>query len=110
MGGKVRVFGGILGVVLMFGELWETVESIILPRRVTRRFRLTRLFYQVTWTIWSAVNPRLPSKKLRESHLSYFGPLSLLMLFAVWAFALVVAFAMLQWAARSSLNTPRGAA
>jgi hypothetical protein len=94
----------------MFGTLWETFESIILPRRVTRRFRLTRLFYQVTWAVWSAVNPRLPSKKLRESHLSYYGPLSLLILFAVWAFALVVAFAMLHWAAGSSLNVLGGPA
>jgi hypothetical protein len=94
----------------MFGTLWETFESIILPRRVTRRFRLARLFYQVTWAIWSAVNPRLPSKKLRESHLSYYGPLSLLILFAVWAFALVVAFAMLHWAAGSSLNVSGGPA
>ena len=106
----MRAVVGILGMLLMFGTLWETFESIILPRRVTRRFRLARLFYQVTWAIWSAVNPRLPSKKLRESHLSYYGPLSLLMLFAVWAFALVVAFAMLHWAAGSSLNVSGGAA
>ena len=78
----------------MFATLWETFESIILPRRVTRRFRLTRLFYQVSWAIWSTVNRWLPSKKVRETHLSYFGPLSLLMLFATWAFALVVAFAL----------------
>ncbi len=106
----MRVVVGILGLLLMFATLWETFESIILPRRVTRRFRLTRLFYQVTWTIWSAVNGRLPSKKLRESHLSYYGPLSLLMLFATWAFALVVAFAMLHWAAGSSLNVLGGPA
>jgi len=95
---------GILGLLLMFAVLWETFESIILPRRVTRRFRLTRLFYQVSWAVWLAVNRWLPSKKVRETHLSYFGPLSLLMLFASWAFALVVAFAMLHWAAGSSLN------
>jgi hypothetical protein len=52
----------------------------------------------------------LPSKKVRGSHLSYYGPLSLLMLFATWALALVVAFAMLHWAAGSSLNVPVGAA
>ncbi len=93
----MRAVVGILGMLLMFGTLWETFESIILPRRVTRRFRLARLFYQVTWAIWSAVNPRLPSKKLRESHLSYYGPLSLLI-------------AMLHWAAGSSLNVSGGPA
>ena len=100
----MKVFVGILGLLLMLGTLWETFESIILPRRVTRRFRLTRLFYQVTWKAWSASNRMLRTKKLKESHLSYFGPLSLLILFAVWAFALILAFAMLHWAAGSSLN------
>ena len=104
----MRIVVGTLGLLLMFATLWETFESIILPRRVTRRFRVARLFYQVTWAVWTAFNRRLPSKKLRESHLSYYGPLSLLMLFAIWAFALVLAFAMLHWAAGSSLNVAGG--
>src|SRR3979411_2668636 len=99
VGVMMRIVVGILGLLLMLATLWETFESIILPRRVTRRFRVTRLFYQVSWAVWSGVNLWLPSKKVRETHLSYFGPLSLLMLFATWAFALVVAFAMLHWAA-----------
>lgn len=106
----MRILVGSLGLLLMFATLWETFESIILPRRVTRRFRLTRLFYQVTWTVWSTVNRRFPSKKLRETHLSYYGPLSLLMLFATWAFALIIAFAMLHWAAGSSLIVLSGPA
>ena len=106
----MRIFVGILGLLLMSATLWETFESIILPRRVTRRFRVARLFYKVTWAIWSRTNRWLPSKKLRESHLSYYGPLSLLMLFAIWALALVVAFAMLQWAAGSSLIVSGGPA
>src|SRR6202158_5314684 len=106
----MRVLVGILGLLLMFATLWETFESIILPRRVTRRFRVTRIFYKVTWGAWSTINRWLPSKKLRESHLSYEGPLSLLILFATWAFLLVVAFAMLHWAAGSSLIVSEGRA
>ena len=56
----MRVLVGILGLLLMFATLWETFESIILPRRVTRRFRVTRVFYQVSWGLWSAVNRRIP--------------------------------------------------
>jgi hypothetical protein len=106
----MRVLVGILGLLLMFATLWETFESIILPRRVTRRFRVTRVFFRVTWAIWSTVNRWLPSKKVRETHLSYYGPLSLLILFATWAFLLVVAFAMVHWAAGSSLNVAEGRA
>jgi hypothetical protein len=106
----MNVFVGILGLLILFVTLWDAFETIILPRRVTRSFRLVRLFYPVTWAVWSAVNRRLPSSKLRETHLSYFGPLSLLMLFATWAFALIVTFAMLHWAAGSSLNVSGEAA
>jgi hypothetical protein len=106
----MRIIVGMAGLLLMLVTLWETFESIILPRRVTRRFRVTRLFYQVSWAVWLVVNRWLPARKVRETHLSYFGPLSLLMLFATWAFALVVAFAMLHWAAGSSLNNSGGPA
>ena len=36
--------GGVIALVL-----WDAFETIILPRRVTRRFRLTRAFYRYTW-------------------------------------------------------------
>lgn len=39
----------------------------------------------------------------RENVLSYFGPLSLLTLIALWAASLVVAFALFQWGMRSRL-------
>jgi hypothetical protein len=106
----MKLFVGIVGLVLLFITLWDAFETIILPRRVTRPYRLVRLFYRVTWAIWSAAGRRLRSIKLREAHLSYFGPLSLLMLFATWAFTLIVAFALVQWAAGSSLNVSVGPA
>jgi hypothetical protein len=34
-----------LGVFLILMNLWDTFETIILPRRVARRLRLTTLFY-----------------------------------------------------------------
>jgi hypothetical protein len=102
----MKLLIAIAGFFLLFATLWETFESIILPRRVTRPLRLVRIFYRVTWTLWAAVNRLFRSKKLREAHLSYYGPLSLLGLFATWAALLVLAFSMLHWAAGSAINTP----
>ena len=39
----------IVGVGLVLVVLWETFETIVLPRRVTRQFRFTRAFYRWTW-------------------------------------------------------------
>jgi hypothetical protein len=96
----------IAGLFILFATLWEAFETIILPRRVTRPVRLVRIFYRLTWKFWAAVNRLIRSKKLREAQLSYYGPLSLLGLFATWAILLVLAFAMLHWSAGSAINTP----
>ncbi len=102
----MKPFIAILGVALLFITLWESFETIILPRRVTRRLRLVRIYYRLTWGGWAAVNRGIRNKKLRDAQLSYYGPLSLLGLFAAWAFVLVTAFAMVHWAAGSAMNAP----
>jgi ion channel len=100
----MNLFLGILGLVLLFATLWDAFETIILPRRVTRSLRFARLFYRVTWTIWSSIARRIRDTKLRERSLSYYGPLSLLGLFATWMLILIVVFAMLQFAAGSAMT------
>lgn len=102
----MKLLIGIGGLFILFVTLWESFETIILPRRVTRPIRLVRMFYQATWKFWAAVNRLIGSKRVREAHLSYYGPLSLLGLFATWAILLVLAFAMLHWAAGSAINAP----
>jgi len=84
--------------------LWEGFETIILPRRVTRRFRLTRLFYRYSWLPWARLVTWLPAKR-QETWLSFFGPLSLLTLFGLWAGALILGFAVIHWGIRSPLVT-----
>ena len=102
----MKLLIAIAGLIILFATLWESFETIILPRRVTRPIRLVRMFYRLTWTGWAAVNRLIRSKKVRDAHLSYYGPLSLLGLFATWAILLVLAFAMLHWAAGSAINAP----
>ena len=65
--------------------MWDAFEALVLPRRVTRRLRPTRLFYRVTWQAWSAVARRMRDGGRRETYLSFFGPLSLIVLLgALW--------------------------
>ncbi len=102
----MKLFVAIVALFILLATLWEAFETIILPRRVTRRFRVTRMFYQVTWRFWAKVNRVFRSKKMREAHLSYYGPLSLLGLFATWAFLLILGFGMLHWADGTAINAP----
>src|SRR5882672_4436854 len=84
-------------VALIGIVLWDAFEVIVLPRRVTRRWRLSRLFYRLTWRPWAAVARRVASRARRESFLGFYGPLSLVFLLVLWAASLVLGFGLLQW-------------
>jgi hypothetical protein len=101
------LLAGLSGTTLLLVVLWDAFETVILPRRVSRRFRLTRLFYRATWGPWRATARLLPPRR-REAFLVVYGPLSLLMLLGLWAVGIVVAFGMLQWAAGSALSLVAG--
>jgi hypothetical protein len=100
----LKIFAVFLGVSLIVLVLWETFETIVLPRRVTRQFRLTRMFYRSTWKPWVALATLRGSKKKRDSLLSYYGPLSLLLLLAFWAFTLVLGFGLLHYGLQDKLS------
>jgi ion channel len=94
----------ILGFLMVTMLLWDAFEVIILPRRVTRRLRFARLFYRFTWRLRSTVGELIRLDRSRENYLSYFGPLSLLLLLTAWVTGLVIGFAMLQWGLQDRLN------
>ena len=88
---------GVFGLVLLILILWDAFEVIILPRRVTRRVRLSRMFYQSTWFVWSRAVRVVRASRRRERYLSFYGPLSLVFLIIVWAVGMIMAFGMVQW-------------
>jgi hypothetical protein len=93
----VNPFAVVGGIALILVVLWETFETLVLPRRVTRQFRLTRFFYRSTWPPYAALVSGTHSKRRRDALLSYFGPLSLLFLLAFWAVCLVTGFALIDY-------------
>jgi hypothetical protein len=99
----MEIAAAIFGVVLLAVLAVDVFETIVLPRRVAGRFRLTAVFYRVTWLPWRWVATLIPNKKRREAYLSIYGPLSLLVLLAFWASVLIVSFAFLRWAALSDV-------
>jgi hypothetical protein len=96
------------GLALALVILLEAFEAIILPRRVTRKIRVTRFFYRSTWAIWKFIAGNISGRKLREALLGGYGPISLLLLIAIWASGLVIGFAMMQFGAGSAVNVHEG--
>jgi len=85
------------GVVLIFVILLDAFETIVLPRRIKRSFRITASFYKHTWTIWTRLARHIKSANRREGFLAYFGPLSLILLLGFWAVGLIFGFACVQY-------------
>src|SRR5579883_3446004 len=95
-------FTALVSAALVVAVLGEGFEAMVLPRRVTRRLRLTWLYYRGSWRLWREVARALSPGKRRQAFLSIYGPLSLLGLFGVWVLGLILGFAGLHW----SLSTP----
>src|SRR6185503_10704032 len=77
---------------------------MVLPRRATRIYRPARVFYRSVWIVWRKVARWMRPGAKRQHFLSFFGPLSLLALFACWVAGLIVSFALFHW----SLAAPLG--
>jgi hypothetical protein len=102
----MRVLALILSVVLILVPLADAFETILQPRRVTHKYRLARLFYRTDWNVWRWVALKLPAGRKREAFLGVFGPLSLLMLFAIWVASLVLGFGFLHYGLHSEVHGP----
>ncbi|HVF55091.1 MAG TPA: potassium channel family protein [Pyrinomonadaceae bacterium] len=102
----MQIIAAVFGTIIIVIILWDAFEAIVLPRRVTRRLRLTSAFFRTTWyPVW-ALAWRTPPSKRRDRYLGFYGPLSLLMLLLVWAVGLILGFALLQWAFEAELQMP----
>ena len=76
----MSILYGALGVALILIVLGDAFETVVLPRQVTRRVSLARLFYQWTWFFWSTAVRSTFSRKRQEDFLSWYGPFSLVLL------------------------------
>jgi ABC-type multidrug transport system fused ATPase/permease subunit len=90
------------GVLCLLAVSLDAFQTIILPRRATGRFRLTSIFYILTWKPWVFFTSRIRDVRKREAAFSFYGPMSLIFLLAVWAAVMLLGFALIYYA----LNSP----
>jgi hypothetical protein len=100
----MRTISLIAGILCLITVLLDAFQTIILPRRASGKFRLTRIFYILTWAPWAFLAGRLRTVQKRETAFSYYGPLSLIFLLVFWAGAMVIGFALIFYAMGSPFN------
>ena len=76
----MRIVAVIFGIALIVLVTLDAFETIVLPRRVTRRIRLAVLFYRTSRFGWISLRRLMHSSARRDAFLGYMGPLSLLAL------------------------------
>jgi ion channel len=101
----MRVFALIAGAAVIYALLLDAFETVVLPRRVQRHFRITGWFYRNTWRPWAKLASHVKSQARRESFLGYFGPLSQIALLGLWACGLIFGFALLEYGGGSHLRS-----
>ncbi len=102
----MEALAGIAGTLCIVLVLLDAFQTVILPRRPSGRYRLTRLFYMATWAPWRRAMSLVRGSRRRETLLSVYGPLSLVLLIALWALGLVLGFGLCFYGAGSPLSDP----
>jgi len=104
----LRVAALVVGLMFGLGVGLDAFQTTVLPRRPSGRFRITRIFYVLTWNPWSAIATRLKDKSIREEFYSIYGPISLILLLVIWAVMLVCTFALIFFALGSPFKDLAG--
>jgi hypothetical protein len=93
------------GVVLIAMILRDAFETVILPRTVVRLFSLSRMINRAVWPFWSRRTAKSRNEAKRERYLSFYGPLTVIVMLAVWAAALIFGFALVLYGMGSPLHS-----
>jgi hypothetical protein len=97
MHSNLHIVGVVFGVAIIWVVLLDAFETVVLPRRVLRNFKLTAYFYRRTWIPWRKIASRIKKTSRQQNFLGYFGPLSLILLLGFWASGLIFGFALIQY-------------
>ncbi len=93
----LHISGIVFGLIIIWVVLLDAFETVVLPRRVLRNFKLTAYFYRRTWIPWRWIARQIKNSSRQQNFLGYFGPLSLILLLGVWASGLIFGFALIQY-------------
>lgn len=97
-----------IGILIILAIFVDAFETIILPRRVNKRIRLSRLYYRGLWRLWKKGKKLFKNANDTKAYLGVFGPLSLIILISLWAVALIVGFAFINFGLQTDIQSPNG--
>ena len=96
------------GVVLLGLTFYDLFQTVVLPRPAVGKVQLTRWIIPPMWRMWRWVGLRAAASRLdrSEARLAAFAPIALLVLFLIWALALILAYGLIIYGIRDQFKPP----
>ena len=104
MGVFIDVVTTVVGLALLAVTLYDLFQSVVLPRPAVNKVQLARIVIRPLWIAWRWIGLRSSRLDRSEARLAAFGPVSLLVLFGIWALALVLAYALIIYGVRDEFR------
>lgn len=105
-GGVVaNVFSVAAGLAVVVLAMNDVFQSVIVPRAVGRRWRISFYAWRVAWIAWPSLAWKIAGgdDERREELLAYFAPGMIVGLIAIWGTMLVLGFGGVMWGLRGGL-------
>jgi len=102
----LNLAAALIGLFLIWIALRDVFQSVILPRAVDRRLRISAALIRGLWRLWPRFAWRIRDDGAREDFLAMFAPFSLVALLAAWILTLIMGYGLLFFAIRHELNPP----
>ena len=85
----------VLGSALLLATVYDVFQSVVMPRPAVGRIRFSVTFTRRAWFAWRRLAQRPKRLQTREAALAVFAPLLMTVLLILWAFAFILAYALL---------------
>ena len=82
------------GTLLVLLTFYDVFKSVVLPRPAINKFVFVRQLFLGSWRLWKWISERLNPVR-REGWLATFGPVLVIVMFAVWALLFIVGYALM---------------
>jgi hypothetical protein len=102
------VLSFLAGAILVLVVVNDVFQSVIVPRAVGKRFRISFAVYRGLWKLWPLIASRFAGAKAdeREDFLALYAPFTLVVLLFVWTACAMLGYALIAWAYRAGFTPP----
>lgn len=100
----MNVLAIIVGIFLVVSVLADVVHTLVTTGSHGGRWWLTRVLYQVSWSLISRCGKSCRQDRNRERLYAVYAPISVLAMLATWVTQQVVGFGLIWWGLRAGIE------